>query len=52
MSKKRETPPKPEELIQRLGERLDTVKVELETKLEEQRVQVVWWYTCTACMTT
>ena len=40
MSKKREAPPKPEELIQKLSEKLEVVKGELTVGLEETKSQV------------
>ena len=40
MSKKREAPPKPEELIQKLSEKLEVVKGELTAGLEETKSQV------------
>ena len=40
MSKKREAPPKPEELIQKLSEKLEAVKDELTAGLEERKSQV------------
>ena len=36
MSRKREAPPKPEELIQKLEERFNEFKTSVETKSEEQ----------------
>ena len=39
---KKEAPPKPEELIQKLGARVDTLKVELEENIEQRKQEVVF----------
>ena len=43
MSKKREAPPKPEELIQKLGEKLDGAIEQLTAGIEERKTEVREW---------